>query len=85
MPGEAQAAVLRKQIESYGDPRLYAVSLVAKHLAASRQPLVPEQLFMTGGTGGGSGPETTPLGILCELLVAEKVGFQLTGELRVES
>lgn len=72
--GDAQAAVLRKQIESYGDPRLYAVSLVAKHLAASRQPLVPTQLFMTGS---GNGAESTPLAMLCDLLLAEKVGFDL--------
>jgi len=37
LEGNARATVLRKQIESYGDPRLYAVSLVAKHLAQSRR------------------------------------------------
>ena len=77
LEGDAQAAVLKKQIESYGDPRLYAVSMVSKHLAHSHQPLVPQQLFMTGSShNGDSGNyEQGPLGMLIELLLAEKVGF----------
>lgn len=79
LEGAAQARVLRQQIESYGDPRLYALSLVSKHLAASRQPLVPEQMFVTGGTSAGEGlsNDRGPLGTLIELLLAEKVGFDL--------
>lgn len=77
LEGEAQANVLRKQIESYGDPRLYAVSIVSKHLAQSRQPLVPQQLFMTGASrdGDSSNGDQGPLGMLIEMLLAEKVGF----------
>jgi uncharacterized membrane protein YqiK len=91
LEGNAQASVLRKQIESYGDPRLYAVSIVSKHLAQSHQPLVPQQLFMTGAPrNGDSGHgEQGPLGMLIELLLAEKVGFQpniaLTSEPNTES
>ncbi|MDP6556665.1 MAG: SPFH domain-containing protein [Pirellulaceae bacterium] len=78
LEGNAQAKVLRKQIESYGDPRLYAVSMVSKHLAQSRQPLVPSQLFTTGISQNGdtTSNEQGPLGLLIELLLAEKVGFQ---------
>lgn len=81
LEGDAQASVLRKQIESYGDPRLYAVSMAAKHLADSRQPLVPSQLFMTGtARDGHSGTaEQGPLGMLIELLFAEKIGFRPNG------
>ena len=49
LEGEAEADVLRQKIASYGDPRLYALSLVAQHLSQSQQPLVPERLFVTGG------------------------------------
>ncbi|HRX78758.1 MAG TPA: SPFH domain-containing protein, partial [Pirellulaceae bacterium] len=77
LEGEAQANVLRQQIESYGDPRLYAVSIVSKHLAQSRQPLVPQQLFMTraASDGDSSNGDQGPLGMLIEMLLAEKVGF----------
>ncbi|MBC8351719.1 MAG: hypothetical protein H8E66_07005 [Planctomycetes bacterium] len=78
LEGEAQASVLRKQIESYGDPRLYAISIVSKHLAHSHQPLVPQQLFMAGASrdGDSTNVDQGPLGMLIELLLAEKVGFQ---------
>jgi uncharacterized membrane protein YqiK len=75
LEGEAQSRVLRKQIESYGDPRLYALSIVSKHLAASRQPLVPEQMFVTGTNGDGTHADHGPLGTLINMLMAEKVGF----------
>ena len=78
LEGEARASVLRKQIQSYGDPRLYALSVVARELAQSHQPLVPEQLFVTGSghNGDGRDREQSPLGVLMQLLLAEKVGFQ---------
>lgn len=77
--GLGEAAVQLKKIASYGDPRLYALSEVAAALSESSQPLVPERLFVTGGSSGGDG--TTPqsaqglLGTLVALLVAEKSGF----------
>ena len=82
--GLAEASVLLRRIASYGDPRLYALSLVSKNLSQSKQPLVPERVFMAGGSNGnGSAHEPTAdaagglLGLLVSLLVAEKSGFQL--------
>ncbi len=78
MQGEAEANVLRKKVTSYTDPRLYALSLVARNLAASRQPLVPERLFVAGGDGRAEDRLSAQglLGTLIQLLVAEKAGFQ---------
>ncbi len=76
--GLAEASVLLRKVGSYGDPRLYALALVAEHLAKSSQPLVPERVFVAGGDGGngqGSGGQGM-LGLLINLLVAEKSGFQ---------
>lgn len=71
--GLSEASVLLKKISSYGDPRLYALSLVAEHLSHSSQPLVPERLFVSGGDDkhGAQGM----LGMLIDLLTAEKSGF----------
>ena len=76
--GLAEASVLLRQIASYGDPRLYAMSRVAEHLSKSAQPLVPERMFVAGG-----GPDRRRFrpsgglfGVLISLLVAEKSGFQ---------
>ncbi|HEV3256252.1 MAG TPA: SPFH domain-containing protein [Gemmataceae bacterium] len=77
--GLSEASVLLRKIGSFGDPRLYALSLVAEHLSHSSQPLVPERVFMAGGNGGnGKGPGANQglLGLLIDLLVAEKSGFQ---------
>src|SRR4051794_39768628 len=82
--GLAEASVLLRRIASYGDPRLYALSIVSKNLADSKQPLVPERVFMAG-TNGHNGDASSPeanaagglLGLLVSLLVAEKSGFQL--------
>jgi uncharacterized membrane protein YqiK len=77
--GLSEAAVLMRKIASFGDPRLYALSIVTEQLTHSSQPLVPERVFMsaasgdgTTGTAGASGM----LGLLINLLVAEKSGFQ---------
>jgi uncharacterized membrane protein YqiK len=85
--GLAEASVLLRQIASYGDPRLYALSQVSENLSHSAQPLVPERVFMAGGmydgNGNGNGSAGGPnaagglLGLLVSLLVAEKSGFQL--------
>jgi hypothetical protein len=63
--------VLQKKVESFGNPNLYAVSLVADALSQSKQPLVPETLFSTGGDN----PQGM-LGTLMSMLVAEKVGVK---------
>src|SRR5207253_3129281 len=81
--GLAEASVLLRKIGSFGDPRLYALSLVAEHLAHSSQPLVPERLFMAssnGENGHAGGPGQGLLGLLINLLVAEKSGFQLSDD-----
>ena len=67
--------------------RLYALTMAAQNLAKCTQPLVPERVFITGGGGGGAagdGQSATGamagngvLGLLLNLLVAEKSGFQL--------
>jgi len=78
--GLAEAAVLLKKVSSYGDPRLFAVAGVSEQLAQATQPLVPERVFLAGGTGsdpatGGTGSGL--VGMLLNLLVAEKSGFEL--------
>jgi uncharacterized membrane protein YqiK len=77
--GLSEASVLLRKISSYGDPRLYALALVAEHLSHSAQPLVPERVF-SAGTNGETGQGAGMLGLLINLLVAEKSGFQLTGD-----
>jgi hypothetical protein len=57
---------------------LFALNEVADRLAHSRQPLVPQRLFINGGNGDDKGPQTSGmLGMLVSLLVAEKSGFEL--------
>jgi uncharacterized membrane protein YqiK len=74
--GLAEASVLMQKIGSFGDPRLYALTIAAEYLSHSVQPLVPQHLFVTGSgdngtTVGGGGV----FGTLINLLVAEKSGF----------
>src|SRR6185295_12733211 len=57
--GLAEAAVLQRKVESYGDPRLYSLAQLAAHLAKSTQPLVPEQLFINGGGGTSESQAST--------------------------
>lgn len=71
--GNAEAAVLQLKINSYGDPRLYAMAIVAEQLRQSQQPLVPSQLFTTGGEG----QNTSMLGTLLSILTAEKLGIDV--------
>src|SRR5207244_12858193 len=63
---------------SVRDPRLYALSIGAEQLAHSSQPLVPERVFMASADGKEGGSIGGMLGMLMNLLVAEKSGFQLT-------
>lgn len=77
--GLSEASVLMRKIQSFGDPRLYALSVVAEHLSHSNQPLVPERVFVAGANGDGAhaaGASQGMLGMLINLLVAEKSGFQ---------
>jgi uncharacterized membrane protein YqiK len=79
--GLSEASVLMQKVASYGDPRLYALALVAEHLSHSDQPLVPQHMFIAGG--GATGPDASQatglLGTLVNLLVAEKSGFKFDG------
>lgn len=79
--GFSEAAVLLRKIQSFSDPRLYALQAVADNLARSTQPLVPEKVFIAGGGSGGEGPSANAsqglLGLLLSLMVAEKSGFAL--------
>ncbi|MDX2035721.1 MAG: SPFH domain-containing protein [Isosphaeraceae bacterium] len=82
--GLSEAAVLLRKIQSFTDPRLYALSKVAEELSQSKQPLVPERVFVAGGSGtpgetAGAGATQGLLGTLLALLVAEKSGFDVTG------
>jgi regulator of protease activity HflC (stomatin/prohibitin superfamily) len=75
--GLSEVAVLLRKISSFGDPRLYALTQAAERLANSQQPLVPEKMFIAGGsTGDAPNAGTGLLGTLISLLVAEKSGFQ---------
>jgi hypothetical protein len=82
--GLSEASVLLRKIQSYSDPRLFALAMVAEKLADSRQPLVPERVFMAGGEGKsadssglGGGAGQGVFGLLLNILVAEKSGFAL--------
>ncbi len=74
--GLSEAVVLMRKIASFGDPRLYALSVVTEQLTHSTQPLVPERMFVAGGTGDAAGGGGSMLGLLLNLLVAERSGFQ---------
>ncbi len=81
--GLSEASVLMKKVASYGDPRLYALALVTEQLSKSAQPLVPERVFISGGTSAGSAEPASAGGLiaqLLQLLVAEKSGFAPSGE-----
>ncbi len=85
--GLSQASVLLRKIASYRDPRLYALSLVSEQLAHSTQPLVPERLFVAGGSDGASSSGQTGqgmMGLLLSLLVAEKSGFEVSNSPEME-
>jgi hypothetical protein len=73
--GQAEAQVLQLKIDSYRDPRLYAVAIVADQLRQSQQPLVPSQLINFGASGDNS--QASMLGALLSLLTTEKLGIEV--------
>jgi uncharacterized membrane protein YqiK len=87
--GLADAAILLRKVNSYGDPRLYALQQVGGELARSTQPLVPERVFLAGseatarsvseassdGHGGGALATTGLVGLLLQTLLAERTTF----------
>ncbi len=73
--GLAEASVVLKKVAAYGDPRLYALAVLADRLANSTQPLVPERMFVSGASGDGGSAAGGPLGALLTLLLGEKTGL----------
>jgi hypothetical protein len=73
--GNAEAQVLQLKINSYGDPRLYAMAIVADELRQSQQPLVPSQLINFGAGGENQGQVSNMLGALLSILTTEKLGI----------
>jgi uncharacterized membrane protein YqiK len=74
--GLSEAGVLLQKVRAYGEPRLFALSLVADRFASSAQPIVPERLLVMGGDGaaGGAAGASNVLNQLVALLLAEKAG-----------
>ena len=56
------------KVASFGDPRLYAMSLVSEILSKSQQPIVPRQVFTSGDQ------DASLVGTLLRLVTAEKIG-----------
>lgn len=76
--GLAEAAVSLQKIRAYGDPRLFALNLMAEHFSKSAQPLVPERLLMmAGGHEDGEGGNTNLFSQLLGLMLSEKAGLGL--------
>jgi uncharacterized membrane protein YqiK len=82
--GMAEATVFLQKIKAYGDPRLFALRDLAERFANSKQPLVPERVFISGDSNG-SDNHTGLLQTLLGMLVAEKAGLQVTETPAVES
>ena len=80
--GLAEAAVFLQKVRAYGDPRLFALNLVAEQFSKSAQPIVPERLFVLGGEGGEGASGAAGSNVLTQLaalFLAEKAGFQAAG------
>ncbi len=77
--GLSEAGVLLQKVRAYGEPRLFALSLVADRFASSAQPIVPERLLVmgAGGDGASAAGEANVLNQLVALLLAEKAGVGL--------
>lgn len=81
--GLAEASVSLEKVRAFGDPRIYALSILADKLSKSAQPLVPERLFVTGSGGGEGTGQMQQFGLfnqLLSLLVSEKAGIQIDSE-----
>ncbi len=77
--GLAEAAVSLQKVRALGDPRLYAMNLIAQQLAQSVQPLVPERLLVMGESGreGGGAQGYGLFQQLMALMLSEKAGVSL--------
>lgn len=78
--GLSEAAVFLQKIRAYGDPRLFALGLVADQFAKSAQPIVPERLLVMGTRGDGEKLDLGSSNVLSQLLtllLAEKAGIDI--------
>jgi uncharacterized membrane protein YqiK len=77
--GLSEAQVFLNKIRAYGDPRLFALSLVADAFSKSAQPIVPERLFVMAGDGkdGAAGAlgSVNVFNKLAALLLADRAGL----------
>lgn len=73
--GLAEANVLEKKVASYGDPKYYALTLLAESIRQCQQPLVPSTVI-GGSENTGAGVLTT----LMNLVALEKVDGVLKGK-----
>lgn len=87
--GLSEAAVLSQKVSSYQDPRLFVLAHVGAALAKSTQPLVPERVFISGGStngdhtaseNGNGSPQSQPaitglMGLILQSLLAERTAF----------
>ena len=78
--GLSEASVLLRRIQSFSDPRLYALSMVAPELAHSEQPLLPERVLMAGAGGQPRGGRrqrgsVRPAGVVDQPDGGRDVGF----------
>jgi len=80
--GMAEATVFLQKIKAYGDPRLFALRDLSERFANSKQPLVPERVFITGGDGQDG--QISIAQTLLSLLVSEKSGLNIAEPSRVE-
>jgi hypothetical protein len=73
--------VTLQKVRAYGDPRLFAMNMVADRFATSAQPIVPERLLVMGGSTDGAGAAVGSSNVftqLMALLLAEKAGIPFT-------
>jgi uncharacterized membrane protein YqiK len=82
--GEAEARVSELKVEALGDPRLYAMNLMATQLAQSTQPLVPERLVILGGQGGPGEGSASPQTSLFQTLMSVLTTWQATQQVQEE-
>jgi uncharacterized membrane protein YqiK len=76
--GLSEAGVTLQKVRAYGDPRLFALNMVADRFAQSAQPIVPERLLVMGGGTDGAGETAGSSNVLSQLvalLLAEKAGI----------
>lgn len=80
--GLSEAGVLLRKVRAYGEPRLFALALVADRFASSAQPIVPQRLLVMGGDGRGAeaASSSNVLNQLLTLLLADKAGVGLASD-----